>query len=142
MAEGILPKKNYWSTFRRCMRRAFSPQTPSNTPDHYGLELKTRLGKWSNVQRNTWFDCYRGKDSLYLQQEAGHLQALKLKGTPGFYSTGKTIHQLLLDSHPISHKIIGKDMWKRAPHKANTDTPTRRKPPGLICEDTLGRRAW
>ena len=33
------PRKSYWSTFRRCLRRAFSPQTPPNKPAHYGLEL-------------------------------------------------------------------------------------------------------
>ena len=71
------PRKIYWSTFRKCMKRAFSPQTPPNKPAHYGFKLKTKFGKWLNVQRNTWFDWYRSKDSIYLRQEDGNLQVIK-----------------------------------------------------------------
>ena len=71
------PKRNYRSIFKRYMIRAFSSQTPPNKPAHYGLELKTKLKKWLNVQRNTWFDWYRSKDSIYLQQEDGNLQVIK-----------------------------------------------------------------
>ena len=133
------PRKHYWSTFKRCTRRAFSPQTPPNKPTHYSPKLKTRLGKWFNVQINTWSNCYRSKESLYLRQEDKHLRVLKSKGTPGVYSIGETVRQLSLDTHPISHKRIGKDVWTRTPNKANVGAPTRANPPGLIYEVTLGR---
>jgi hypothetical protein len=46
------PRKQYWSTFRRYTRKAFSPHIPPNRLSHYNKELKTPLGKWHVIARN------------------------------------------------------------------------------------------
>ena len=66
---------------------------------------------------------------------------LRSKGTPGVYSTGETVRQLPLDSHPIHHTKIGEDVSTRSSDKINTKSSSGVKPPGLINEEIIGRNA-
>ena len=59
------PTAAAWSTFRRCLRLTFCTKTPPYSRPSHSLELDSSLGRWHDVERNTWFQGYRSKDTVF-----------------------------------------------------------------------------
>jgi len=132
------PPKPYWATFRKCMRATFCTLAPQHQPSHFSVRLDRQLGPWYPVKRNTWHQCYKTKQNLYLRQLEGTLITIlspsKIKGY--YHSTG-TVTDIPIESHPIAHQQIGNSVWTQRPMNLSLDISHDSPPPGHLVNNTL-----
>ena len=131
------PTATAWSTFRRCLRLTFCTNTPPYSRPSHSLELDSRLGRWLDVKRNTWFQVYRSKtDVIWREEEEGKLFQMKPSTVSGFHHIAREVTSLPLNSHPVRFKQMGDVIWTHGKYlPANKHHPTRTA--GHVIENTL-----
>lgn len=131
------PTARAWSTFRRCLRLTFCTNTPPYSRPSHSLELDSRLGRWLDVKRNTWFQVYRSQTNVFWREEKeGKLFQMKPSTVRGFHQIAQEVKSLPLNCHPVRFKQMGEVIWthgKYLPARQHHLTRTA----GHIIENTL-----
>ena len=131
------PTSAAWSTFRRCLRLTFCTNTPPYSRPSHSLDLDTRLGRWLDVKRNTWFQVYRSKtDVIWRDEEEGKLFQMKPSKVSGFHHIARELSSLPLDSHPVRFKRMGDVIWTHGKYLPAEQYHSTRAA-GHIIENTL-----
>ena len=132
------PPKQYWATFRKCIRATFSTLAPKYQPAQFSIRLDNTLGSWYAVPRNTWYPCYKSKSQLFLRQhDTPLLTIMTASKVKGYYHATGTTTSLPLNSHPITYQQIGQDVWTHRPTNLALDIEQTSPPPGLLIANTL-----
>ena len=135
------PPKQWFSTFRKCIRETFCNRLDSRHHYTNSMALDKPLGKWFPVKRNTWYDSYRGKGVIYKRGETANGQSLlqKLTEQPaqsGFYKYECNVEEIPIDCYPMKMTEVEEGMWTRRPHQMGQQQKQDAKPPGYVIEDT------
>ena len=133
-----LPPATFWSAFRRCLRLTFSTKTPPYHHPTHSLDLDCRLGKWSEVPRNTWYNAYRSKSTVFWRNEDdGTLHQMRPSQVSGFHHLDRQVHELPHNCHPIRFRQIdGRHIWSHGKY-APTVHMIAAPQPGRVIEDNI-----
>jgi hypothetical protein len=134
------PSKQYWATFRKCIRATFSTLAPKYYPAHFSIRLDKTLRPWHAVPRNTWYPCYKLASQLFLwQHDTPLITVMTASKVKGYYHATGTTTVLPLASHPITYQQIGQDVWTHRPTNLALDIEQTSPPPGLLIANTLSK---
>ncbi|KAL7532592.1 hypothetical protein ACHAWF_004182 [Thalassiosira exigua] len=131
------PPKGHWALFRKYLRKSFCTGTSWSQPAQYGMSLDTPLGAWLPVRRNTWFQCYRSKDTLFWRNEEGGLQQLKRTRAHAFYHALEEVSSLPLDAHPIKYRQFSELIWTLSRFNMAEGSAPDDPPAGHIVYSTI-----
>ena len=119
---------------------SFCSRVPGYQRKNYSLELDKPLGKWHNVERNTWWPCYATKEGLIYRSESGAMSEFKRENNSVMHSFAREIQEVPVESHPIEAVKVGEKYWTGKRFRPTDDPPVEAGKPGYVVYNSLNRK--
>ena len=103
------PPRDYWSTYRSFIRKAFC-KNENHTAPRVSLTLDTKLGTWHNVPRHIIHDHFRTQRNPY-SRESDHYVRYTPSGIRQVWTRSSSNSTLSSHAHPIHTMANEYDMF-------------------------------